>query len=721
MTKAPPIFPNISSETHPGYALALHWNAVCNRQSIADVLAQCDDTPPLPLGMEEDDLDWLQQHKLDLHPPRAPRPGLPMDLLLILSLGKAIAAAGGEKPGRPCRISRIEGVTAGMMMALETLLAEPLITGALLDPLFNAVDLHNCLPTAEPRLREEKLRGIFKKVTSQVMRGRGAILLGLGSDPMPGELEPLCPPPLRLQPPDRAMLMALLKLRYPQAVEPVLPVALPADHQIAKQSFVVLAAALQAPTREAALEGLHGFCSRPAARVELPDGVTGLDEVAGQPEAVALLRRLAEDVAHWRAGLLPWGAVPRSLILHGPPGTGKTLLAGAFAAEAGLPLVASSFAECQKFGHLGDMLAALDAAVSEAAGRSPSVFFLDELDGFNTRDNKDIGRGSGYMRAVINGLLRQIDRLMATPGVVLIGATNDLSAIDPAIRRAGRFDATLLIQPPDKSGMAQILRRHLAVPHDPALESVITIAAERLIGTNGAEAAALARAALSHARATGAELAQALLAELDKRLPGRAEHIDRRIALHEAGHAVVGMLSGLPDPLALRIDRAGGSTVWEMPPLHDYDTALAEIRTLLGGRAAEQVLLGNVSNGSGLGPQSDLALATELVVKLETEWGLGDGGLIFQPNTPLNLRHGQQWLREKLNHILNTSYAEARTTIATHRELIQDLADALLEERELTGTKLSKHLDKIRRAQRWGEEGGFEPTNRVMHLALDYR
>jgi ATP-dependent Zn protease len=694
---------------HPGFALAKAFAAHHSRLSIADALAQCDDTPPH--GMveeeEEEDCDWLQQQKLDLQPPKPSRPGLPMDLLLILSLAKGIAAAGGGQPGGPCRVSRIDGVTTGMLMALETLFAEPLISGALLDPLFNTVDLHNCLTTAEPRLRDEKLRGIFKKVTAQLIRGRGAILLGLGSDPVPGELEPLCPPPLRLPPPDRAMMMALLALRYPQAVDPLLPEALPPDHMIVELSFLTLAAALQAPTRDAALAGLHRFCSRPAAKSELP----GLDEVAGQPAAVTQLRRLAEDVAQWRAGHLPWGKVPRSLILHGVPGTGKTLLASAFAAEAGLPLVATSFAECQKFGHLGDMLAALDAAVSEAVTRAPSVFFLDELDGFNTRDNKDIGRGNGYMRAVITGLLRQLDRLMATPGVVLIGATNDLAAIDPALRRAGRFDATLLIQPASKQGMAQILRRHLSASHDPELETVITLSAARLVGTNGAEAAALARAALAHARATGGALAQALLAELDKRLPGRAEYFDRRIAVHEAGHAVVGMLSGLPAPLALRIDRAGGSTVWEMPPLHSYETALAEIKTLLAGRAAEQVLLGNVSNGSGLGPQSDLALATDLAVRMETEWGLGDGGLIWQPNTPLNLRHGQQWLREKLNHTLNTAYAEARTIIATHRELVLDLADALLNERELTGPKLSQQLDKIRQVQRWGEEDETRSIN----------
>jgi hypothetical protein len=103
---------------------------------------------------------------------------------------------------------------------------------------------------------------------------------------------------------------------------------------------------------------------------------------------------------------------------------------------------------------------------------------------------------------------------------------------------------------------------------------------------------------------------------------------------------------------------------------------------------------------------------------METEWGLGDGGLIWHPNTPLNLRQGQPWLREKLNHTLNTSYAEARTIIATHRELVQDLADALLKERELTGPKLSDQLERIRRVQRWDEEDMSEPSNRIMHLGL---
>jgi len=557
---------------------------------------------------------------------------------------------------------------------------------------------------SNPRGCEEKLRSTFRKVTAQVIKGHGAILVGLGSDPVPDELQPLSAPPLHLPPPDRAMMLALLALRYPKAAEPLLPTALPPEQVIAALSPLVVATALQVSTRAAAISALHGFCAEPAGTAASQDSTRGLDLVAGQPEAVAQLRQMAADVRQWRRGELEWRVVPHSLILDGPPGTGKTLLASAFTTEAGLPLIATSFAECQKHGHLGDMLSALDTAVSEAARRAPCVFFLDELDGFSSRETKDIGRGgNGYMRAVVTGLLRQIDRLNAIPGIVLIGATNALDAIDPAIRRAGRFDAKLLIPPPDKQGMAQILRYHMGAAQDTELNAVITQAAARLVGTNGAEASALARAAMAQARGTGETLASALQRELDRRLPRRSENDDRRIALHEAGHAVMGLLSGLPAPQSLRIDRDGGAVFWPVTSLHTHDSALAEIRTFMGGRAAEEVLRGHVSSGAGLGPTSNLAHATNLALKLETEWALGDGGLIWQPAIPPNLRAGQPWLRDKLNHILDTAYAEARIIITTHRDLVIELAEALLMERELTGPKLNKQLETIRQVQRWDE------------------
>jgi len=340
-------------------------------------------------------------------------------------------------------------------------------------------------------------------------------------------------------------------------------------------------------------------------------------------------------------------------------------MAQAFAAETGLPLIATSFADCQKFGHMGDMLGALETAVAEAEARAPSVFFLDELDGFNSRQSRGSVHNSQYMCGVITGLLRQLDRLMATEGVVLIGATNDLLAIDPAIRRAGRFDTRLLINPPDRVGLTQILRRHLNAPANPALDAAITKAAALTL-------AALARA--REAQGTQAEgLPAALLNELDNRLPGLSRPDQRRVALHEAGHVVVGLLSGLADPTALLLTPEGGEVHWPAPIYHTRTTALAELRVTLAGRAAETVL----------------------ALPIEIEWGMGDGGLIWQPDMPISFQN-LPWLRTKLDHLLTTAEAHARAIIATHRNTVEPLADALMVEREVRGEALRGWTGKIR-------------------------
>lgn len=375
-----------------------------------------------------------------------------------------------------------------------------------------------------------------------------------------------------------------------------------------------------------------------------------------------------------------------------------TGLASALAAETSQPLIATSFGECQQAGHMGDMLATLDDAVADAVARAPSIFFLDELDGFSSRDGAAGSRNADYMRAVITALLRQIDRLMATEGVVLIGATNDLTAIDPAIRRPGRFDRLLRLNPPNRSGLAQILRHHLdapATPDDPALDRAIAEAADRLVGTSGAAAAALARAVLARARGDRQPLAAALGAEVAQRHPGLSTFDQRRVAAHEAGHLLVGLLSGLPDPLAARLTPAGGEVEWRAQPLHTRATALAELRMLLAGRAGEEVLCGQPSSSAGVSAQSDLARATGLAIALELEWGMGDGGLLWHGSLPLALQ-APPWLRAKLDHLLSTAAAQARALIATHRATTQALADALLSERELEGEPLARWLQRIR-------------------------
>jgi cell division protease FtsH len=693
--------PSLPTPTaHPGFATARIWLGYRRPRPLRDLLAEtAKPPPPAPDDVEPDpgDEDFSDHASTDtvpeVHHPVA------LELTLILGLARAIEAA-GRKPGARGTLARIGGwADPAVPRLLETMLATSLLSEALLHAeARRAAPVLIAAPRSagNPRGLAEAQANWLARISARLMENDAVVLLSTARADLTDELRALCDPDLILPRPDRALahaLMALFFADHPGLADAV--DALPSDEALGRLTGLQLTAAFRTETPDAAAARLATYAAGTAPVVTSP---AGLDAVAGQDTAVTQMRRLAADIAAWRAGTLRWAEVPRSVIFHGPPGTGKTLLAQAFAAEAHLPLIATSFADCQKAGHMGDMLGALEAAVAEAEARAPSVFFLDEVDGFGSRDSHDVGRNRGYMRAVITGLLRQLDRLAATEGVVVIGATNDLAAIDPAIRRAGRFDATVAVPPPGRAGLATILARHLrAEPGDTAFAAAIATSAERLIGTSGAEAAALARAALARARAAGRALTPAdLLAELDARHPEVAAEALRRIALHEAGHVVVGLLSGLHAPLALRLGAGTGATLWPAPPFHTYATAWAQLRTLMAGRAAEMVCLGAPSSGAGEGPASDLAQATALAVRLETEWGMGDGGLIWHPAARLSAAQ-TGWLRPKLDHLLRVADREARALVATHRAEVEALADTLLAARELDGADLTEALAPLRR------------------------
>jgi cell division protease FtsH len=739
-----PIFPAMPETgadpaSVPGFALAQAWLAR-HKPGIAAHLAAAaddDDQDAVPLG--EFDAAALSDEELAAElEARRPRPAparprakaLPRELLLILTLAAAIQNVRGRLPGARGQVALIHGWGgAALLGALTEMCQSSDVAAALLapGPMPRFVTLED-ESTAE-KLRAETLRRHARQIEAALMDGAGVVALNIAPADLPPALRRLCALELHLPRPDRARIAALLMLLFRESEPGRVLAALPGDEALARLSLLELVAALHGPTLDAALASLR--------RLTAPSTATdagraqGLDQVAGQPEALAAFRRLVGDIDVWRRGRLAWSAVPRSFILHGPPGTGKTLLAGALAAEARLPLVSTSFGECQKAGHMGDMLAALDAAVGEAISRAPAIFFLDELDGFSTRATEGETRIGSYMRAVITGLLRQLDRLMSAPGVVLIGATNDLAAIDPAIKREGRFDRRLRLDPPDPEGLAQILRQHLGAeamtqaspPHpDRRLERAVTRAAGRLVGTSGAAAAALARAALARARGDGASgggqtLHAALLAELEDRYPGLAEAEERRVALHEAGHVLVGLLSGLPDPKAVRLTPDGGAVDWPRRAIVTRARALAELRTLLAGRAAEEVFCHAPSTGAGAGADSDLAQATRLASAMELEYGLGDGGLIWHPALPPGLR-APHWLPAKVQHLLSEAAAEARALITTHRALVEALAAALQRHRCLERETLAPWIRRIRalRPPECQPAPGPDASNRVIAL-----
>jgi len=194
-----------------------------------------------------------------------------------------------------------------------------------------------------------------------------------------------------------------------------------------------------------------------------------------------------------------------------------------------------------------------------------------------------------YLNGVVNGLLEQLNRVAAAEGVIVLGATNHLSSVVPAVIRSGRFDLKLLVATPDRAGLAAILQGHLRrlVPGNSISAAEIEALAGRLVGASGADAAALVLAAVTAARDAGHALSFVDLTQAAEAFAPVADSADeRRVALHEAGHILVGLLSGLPAPLAARLTRDGGEVEYPVMRVLTRPEALACLRRDLAGRPA---------------------------------------------------------------------------------------------------------------------------------------
>lgn len=508
-----------------------------------------------------------------------------------------------------------------------------------------------------------------------------------GADPGPLAAA-TCQARLALPPVSAGILADLIALVFPGAAPPP---DLPADADLARLDPALLAAAMTAETAQDAAQRLHRYAHR--LRQSTPQ--TRLPDMALAPQVRAPLERMVRDVARWQAGRLDWAETTRSALLWGPPGTGKTMLAGALASTMGVPLVATSYTTCQAAGHLGDYLAAMHGAVDEAIAKAPSVFFLDELDSFGRRDTGDHARH--YNRQVVNDMLQQLTRLHDAPGVVVLAATNAPDLVDPALRRAGRFDLKLEIGPPDLAGLRVILGASLGAA---ALDAnALTETARALLGHSGATAAAVAREAMGLARDDGAPVGPPHLAAATARHAPACPPDDLwRLAVHEAGHVLVAAARRLPLPERVTIGATGGTAEVPMPRVLTAEAALDWTAMLLGGRAAEHVLLGAASSAAGAGEGSDLDLATDLLVRMELEWGLGDCGLLHAP-VPTGRR---AWLPDALRHKVSALLHEAEDVamgaLIAGRQQLDRIAKALATERTLERADLEKLLR------------GFDPT-----------
>ncbi len=417
-----------------------------------------------------------------------------------------------------------------------------------------------------------------------------------------------------------------------------------------------------------------------------------LDAIHGMDEAVAWGRRWILDLGEYRAGRVPWATVDAAALLHGLPGTGKTMFAEALARSAGVPLVSASFARWQSngTGHLGECLKAMRASFSDAKRLAPCVLLIDEIDAVGTRQG-DKGEHRDYWTAVVTGLLELLDGTEGREGVLVLGTTNDPGALDPALVRSGRLDRMIVIKLPDQTALEGILRHHLG---DDLTDADIGPAARLALGGNGADCARWVRTARQSARQSGRPVATGdLLAAIGS--AALSPEVEGIAAVHEAGHAVATAVLRPGSVMSARIGLSAG-TFGAVLTVHDTRSTREAVHgalvELLAGRAAEEVLLGGYSGGSGGSASSDLAMATCHAVAIETALGLGSFGPLWQglptPDTVGTLLAIRPALAKRVQANLEAVYAEAVDLIRSNREAVSAVAEALIAMRSLTGAEI---------------------------------
>ncbi len=439
------------------------------------------------------------------------------------------------------------------------------------------------------------------------------------------------------------------------------------------------------------------------------------DDVAGVEEARAELQEVVDFLREpERFGRL--GArVPKGILLYGPPGTGKTLLAKAVANESGAQFYSqSASAFVEMFAGLG--ASRIRKLFETARKHSPAIIFIDELDAVGAART-----GHGFNREqdqTLNQLLVELDGFSTGEQVVVMGASNRIQDLDPALLRPGRFDRQMLVATPDLRGREEILRVHTR-GKPLAADVDLSVIARQTAGLTGADLANITNEAaifagrrqLQHIRHAEFEAAmERVVAGLQQRRVV-SEKEKRILAYHEGGHALMSHLVGgtLPVHKVTIVSRgqALGYTLnipVEDRYLHTKEELVDMMTVYLAGRAAEQVVFGRVTNGAA----NDLEKATELARSMVFEFGMSDvvsSRTVRADNYALSeetkrLRDAEQ------SRLTDGSYAEAIRLLTKHRPVLDRLANALLEKETLVREELDVLLADVDQESRASETVG---------------
>ncbi len=465
--------------------------------------------------------------------------------------------------------------------------------------------------------------------------------------------------------------------------------------------------------------GAIGSIGKSKAKVymEKETGVTFRD-VAGQDEAKESLVEIIDFLHNPQKYAAIGAKLPKGALLVGSPGTGKTLLAKAVAGEARVPFFSISGSDFVEM-FVGVGASRVRDLFQEASKVAPAIIFIDEIDAIGRSRDSRLG-GNDEREQTLNQLLAEIDGFDSSKGVVILAATNRPEILDKALLRAGRFDRRIIVDRPNLEGRYQTLlvhTRNIRLAEDVDLKKI----AQATAGAVGADLANLVNEAALRAVRMGRQTVnqEDLLTSFEVVIAGTEKKgtvltdIEKRIvAYHEVGHALVAALQKHTQPVSKitivpHTSGALGYTM-QMPEEEKYlnsrDELLVELRTMLGGRAAEQTVFGIETTGAS----NDIERATDLARKMVMQYGMSDRiGLMALTTKGNEYLDGQSYTDcaqttaaaadEEVRKLLNDSYDQAKKILTENRGLLDEVALYLLQKETITGDELMQYVNADKR------------------------
>ncbi len=457
--------------------------------------------------------------------------------------------------------------------------------------------------------------------------------------------------------------------------------------------------------------------------MEQKTGVTFRD-VAGQDEAKESVREIV-DFLHNPGKYTSIGAkLPKGALLVGPPGTGKTLLAKAVAGEAGVPFFSLSGSDFVEM-FVGVGASRVRDLFKQAQQSAPCIIFIDEIDAIGKSRDSRYGGGNDEREQTLNQLLAEMDGFDSSKGVLILAATNRPEVLDKALLRPGRFDRRIIVDKPDLKGRLETLKVH---SKDVLMDDSVDLDAIALAtaGAVGSDLANIINEAAINAVKNGRravtqqdlfESVEVVIAGKEKkdRILGKEEK--RMVAYHEVGHALITCLMKNAEPVQkiTIVPRTMGSLGYTMqvPEEEKYlltkDELITKIVTLLGGRAAEEVVFHTVTTGAS----NDIERATKLARTMVSQYGMSDTfGLMGLESVESQYLDGRSVLNcsdqtaakldDEVNKMLKEYYAKAKELLSENMECLDSVAEYLIDKETITGKEF---MDIVNRVKGVGELG----------------